>query len=74
MKYQLATYFNEDKYDLGITPGVDQRIEYDDLEKAKCAAALACTLDLHDGAIVWDKETGEVMFKVGEDPNCSIYQ
>ena len=75
-KYQLVTYLGEYAHDLGLTPGIDQRINYDNLATAKIAAALACTLDFHDASIVYDRETGEILDEVGKFPVecCSVYE
>lgn len=75
-KYQLVTYLGQFAPDLGLTPGIDQRINYSDLATAKLAAGIACAIDLHDAATVYDRETGEILDIVGDFPfdACSVYE
>lgn len=75
-RYQLVTFLGQFAPDLGLTPGIDQRINYSDLATAKLAAGIACAIDLHDAATVYDRETGEILDIVGDFPfdTCSVYE
>lgn len=69
--YKLESYYspkNELARDLGLQPGLDQTLYYDELENAKMAAFWSIDLDFHDAVVVTDVGTGEVVVKVGEIP------
>lgn len=75
-RYQLVAYMGQFAPDFDMEPGIDIRINYDNPKTAEMAAAIACAIDFHDAALVYDRETGEVVCEVGHFPThlCDVYE